>query len=276
MIMMLCVDIGNTSTVIGVLDGTRVIHFWRIMTAERSSDEYALLVASLLERSGPAARKPDLAGICSVVPSETTPVAEALRSHLAIPAKIVEGNREYGVRLMTDNPSEVGADRIANAVAAFYEYGAPAIIVDIGTATTYDYLARGGRYRGGAIAPGMLAGAKDLWQRARMLPAVEIKRPATVIGTSTVRCMQSGIFYGNVGQIEGVVKRMWDEIGGTCRVIMTGGWAAILWKHLCFETVLDRDLTLKGIAYAVDPGLRKTGRGRATASGSRTPGRKRG
>jgi len=254
--MILGIDLGNTSTAIGILEGTKVKRFWRIMTQERTSDEYAVVLASLWQRDRVPKSRLRVAGICSVVPSETAPVAQALRDHLGIPTKVLDGTADWGIKVLTDNPAEVGADRIANAVGAFYEYGGPAIVVDIGTATTYDCISARGEYLGGVIAPGMLAGAKDLWHRARMLPAVEIKRPPRVIGTTTAACMQSGIIYGNVGQVEGVVRRVWREMGVRCRVILTGGWAAHVSKHLDFTNVLDPSLTLKGIAYGLDGTLR--------------------
>ena len=255
--MMICVDLGNTTTALGVLEGTDVKRFWRIMTRERTSDEYSALISSLLERNHIDRSKLHVAGICSVVPSETRQIAEALASDPGIRVEILSGSGDYGIKVLTDNPAEVGADRIANAVGAFYQYGGPAIVVDMGTATTFDLISREGEYRGGVIAPGMMAGAKDLWKRARMLPAVEISQPVKIVGTTTVQCMQSGIFYGNVGQIEGIVKRMWDEIGDRYPVIMTGGWAGLIWKQLSFETTFDLNLTLKGIAYAIDSMLRR-------------------
>jgi type III pantothenate kinase len=255
--MMIAVDLGNTSTVIGVLEGTKVKRFWRIMTQERTSDEYSMVLASLIARDRVSRGRLQIAGICSVVPSETGPVADAFRADLGIPVKVFDGAGDWGIRIRTDNPAEVGADRIANAVAAFYEYGGPAIVVDIGTATTYDCISARGEYLGGVIAPGMLAGAKDLWRKARMLPAVEIKQPPKVIGTTTVGCMQSGILYGNVGQVEGVVRRIWKEMGGQCRVILTGGWGGSISAHLGFSNVFDPSLTLKGIAYGIEPGLRR-------------------
>lgn len=264
--MMIGVDLGNTSTVIGVLEGTKVERFWRIMTQERTSDEYALILASLIERNGVPRGRLETAGVCSVVPSETAPVAEALRVKLGIRAKVLDGTGDWGIKVRTDNPAEVGADRIANAVAAFYEYGGPAIVVDIGTATTYDCISARGEYLGGVIAPGMLAGAKDLWHKARMLPAVEIKRPPKVIGTTTVGCMQSGILYGNVGQVEGVVRRIWKELGRQCQVILTGGWGGSISEHLGFVHIFDSSLTLKGVAYGIDSSLRS----RRSASKRRT------
>ena len=253
--MILCLDLGNTTTTIGILDGTATRAFWRVSTRERTDDEYVMVLRSLT--AGVASDlKPDTCGISSVVPGETHYVADAVRSLLDIEPRLIDGSSDFGVEIATENPAEVGGDRIANAVGAFYGYGAPAIVVDAGTAMTFDYIATGGRYLGGVIAPGIMAGAKDLWEKARMLPAVEIRRPGRIIGNATIACMQAGIYYGSIGQVEGIVRRMWAEIGGSCRVILTGGQVALIKDDLGFECVYDPHLTLKGIAYAVDPRLR--------------------
>jgi type III pantothenate kinase len=253
--MIICVDLGNTTTALAVLEGTEVKRFWRIMTVERTSDEYAVLISSLLAADHFAARDLERAGICSVVPSETGPIAGAFTG-LGVRPHVLDPTADCGIKVAIENPGAVGADRIANAVGAYYHYGGPAIVVDTGTATTFDVISAEGDYRGGVIAPGMLAGAKDLWRRTRMLPAVEIAEPARVVGTSTVTAMQSGIFFGAVGQVEGIIRRMWSEIGGQSKVIMTGGYAALIWNRLAFETVFDVNLTMKGVAYALDAKLR--------------------
>jgi type III pantothenate kinase len=254
--MILCIDLGNTTMTVGILDGTKVKAFWRVATRERTSDEYSMLLGTLIGDAG-AQLRPDVGGICSVVPGETAYLKEAVSSGLGLEARIVGGTSDCGIEIVTLNPGEVGGDRIANAAGAFYEYGAPAIVVDAGTAMTFDYVSREGRYLGGAIAPGILAGARDLWEKARMLPAVEIARPARVIGDTTIKCMQSGIFFGSLGEVEGIVRRMWEELGLVCRVILTGGQAALIKDDLSFATVYDPHLTLKGISYAVDAGLRR-------------------
>lgn len=254
--MIAVVDVGNTLTALALLEGVRVTRSWRIITQERTSDEYVVLVGSMLDAGGQRLDKITRVGVCSVVPSETRSIKEAFASNLRIPVAVMDGSTDCGIRVETDHPAEVGADRIANAVGVYYEHGGPAIVVDIGTATTFDVVSVKGEYRGGVIAPGMLAGAKDLWTRARMLPAVEIRKPSKIVGTTTVQCMESGIFYGTVGQIEGIVKRMWDEMGCECKILMTGGYSALVWDSLCFKATFDPDLTLKGIAYAMDPALR--------------------
>jgi type III pantothenate kinase len=226
------------------------------MTAERTSDEYANILNALLARHKIDRSSIDKAGVCSVVPSETEAMVTALSSVLNVTAATIDGCSDCGIRVVTDNPAEVGGDRVANAVAAFFEYGGPAIVVDVGTATTFDYVSADGEYRGGVIAPGLISGAQDLWRRTRMLPAVEIKRPDRVIGTSTVSCMQSGIYHGSIGQIEGILRRMWIEIGTRCRVILTGGQAALITEDVSIDGQYDPHLTLKGIAYCTDRELR--------------------
>jgi type III pantothenate kinase len=254
--MIICVDVGNTTTTLGILDGTSVKHAWRVMTEDRTSDEYAMIVDSLLSRDRVEVGSIDGAGLCSVVPSETRHLVGALSSVLGLDTLVIDGGTDCGISVATDNPMEVGGDRIANSIGVLYEYGGPAIVVDIGTATTFDYVSPAGEYRGGVIAPGLVAGARDLWQRARMLPAVEIRRPPAVVGTNTITCMQSGIYYGCISQIEGIVKRMWGETGSECRVVVTGGRADMIWQDLDLAVEYDPHLTLKGIAFAVDGSLR--------------------
>jgi type III pantothenate kinase len=168
----------------------------------------------------------------------------------------IDGEGDFGIKVLTQNPAEVGGDRIANALGAYYGGGGPCIVVDAGTATTFDYISPEGAYCGGVIAPGIVTGAKELWRRTRMLPEVEIDEPERVIGATTTDCIQSGVFYGSLSQIEGIVRRMWDELGGECRVLLTGGQAGKLKGKLGFECQYDPHLTLKGIAYGVNPALR--------------------
>jgi type III pantothenate kinase len=254
--MIICVDIGNTTTTLGIVDRTSVKHAWRVMTEDRTEDEYGVIVDSLLARDRVDRGSIGTAGLCSVVPSETGNVVKALSVILGIDVVVVDGNTDFGMDVATDNPAEVGGDRIANAIGVLCEYGGPAIVVDVGTATTFDYVSARGEYRGGVIAPGLVAGARDLWKRARMLPAVEIRRPSAVIGTNTIACMQGGIYYGCISQIEGIVKRMWRELGSECRVIVTGGRAELVWEDLDLEVQYDPHLTLKGLAHAVEGDLR--------------------
>lgn len=254
--MIICVDLGNSITTVGLIEGAEPRALWRVTTRERTSDEYRLLLSSLVAGME-GGLKPDNAGLCSVVPSETEGLAAGLASAFGIDAKVIDGTSDCGVEIAVENLEGVGGDRVANAAGAYYGYGGPAIVADAGTALTFDYVTDEGRYVGGVIAPGILAGARDLWEKARMLPAVEIRKPARVIGKTTITCMQSGIFFGAVGQVEGIIRRMWQELGNECKVILTGGQADLIKDDLDFDVVYDPHLTLKGIAYSVDAGLRR-------------------
>lgn len=254
--MIMAFDVGNSTTMLGILEGTEVELAWRVTTEERTRDEYSLLIFSLMERAGVDKSSIEKAGISSVVPSETIPIGDAVRADIGAAVSRVDWQLDCGIVVATENPMEVGGDRIANAAGAFFEYGGPAIIVDMGTATTFDFVTAGGEYRGGLIAPGIVSGAKDLWERARMLPEVELGKPERIIGRTTIEAMRSGIFHGSVGQIEGIIRKMWEEIGSECRVIFTGGYCGLVKNDLSFEAEFVPQLTLKGIAYAVEPGLR--------------------
>ncbi len=254
--MIMAFDVGNTTTMLGVLDGVDVRFSWRITTEERTRDEYSLLISSLMSRAGIEASSIDMAGISSVVPSETTPITDAVAADIGVGVSRVDWRLDCGIVVATENPIEVGGDRIANAAGAFFEFGGPVIIVDMGTATTYDFVTSGGEYRGGLIAPGIVSGARDLWERARMLPEVELGKPDSVIGRTTIEAMRSGIFHGTVGQVEGIIRKMWEEVGSECLVVFTGGHSELIKDDLAFEAVFAPQLTLKGIAYAVEPGLR--------------------
>jgi type III pantothenate kinase len=254
--MIMAFDVGNSTTMLGILDGTEVKLAWRVTTEERTHDEYSLLISSLMERAGIDRAAIDKAGISSVVPSETTPIANAVAADIGAPVSRVDWQLDCGVVVATENPMEVGGDRIANAAGAYFEYGGPVIVVDMGTATTFDFVSEAGEYRGGVIAPGIVSGAKELWERARMLPEVEVGKPGKVIGRTTIEAMRSGIFHGTVGQIEGIVRKMREEIGSECRVVFTGGYCELVRDDLSFEADFAPQLTLKGIAYAVEPGLR--------------------
>lgn len=254
--MIMAFDVGNTTTMLGVMEGREVKLAWRVTTETRTRDEYSLLISSLMARAGIDRTAIEKAGISSVVPSESAPIADAVQADIGIAVSRVDWQLESGIAILTENPMEVGGDRIANAAGAYFEYGGPVIVVDMGTATTFDYVSAAGEYMGGLIAPGIVSGARELWKRARMLPEVEVGRPERVIGRTTIEAMQSGIVYGNVGQIEGIVSRMREEVGMKCRVVLTGGHCDLVRNDLSFESEFDPQLTLKGIAYAVEPGLR--------------------
>jgi type III pantothenate kinase len=243
--MLLAIDVGNTNTVIGCFEADRLTESWRIKTDPRATaDEIALLLRGLL------ADQPPIDGIttCSTVPSvlhELRGVIE--RYYPDIPNVIVGPGVKTGVPILYDNPREVGADRIVNALAAHVLYGGPAIVVDFGTSTNFDVVSERGEFLGGALAPGIEISVDALAVRAARLLKVELVRPRSVIGKSTVEALQSGIIYGFAGQIDGVVRRIAAELGGTPAVIATGGLATVVIDETETITAHEPDLTLIGL-----------------------------
>ena len=246
--MLLAVDIGNTSTKLGVFDGEELCATWHMATGiHRMADEYAALLLNLLHHRGLGASDIKEVAICSVVPPLISTFEELCERYFHISPLVVGAGVKTGVRILMDNPREVGADRIVNAAAAHHLYGGPVIIVDLGTATTFDTVSREGNYLGGAIAPGLVTGAEALFTRAAMLPRVELVRPRSAIGRNTIAAMQSGIVFGYVGLIEGVVTRIQQELGGEARVVATGGYAELMAKETSAIDVVSPDLTLIGL-----------------------------
>lgn len=225
--MLLAVDVGNTQTMLGVFDGERLGSHWRIATRrERTADELALLFGGFLQQEGLSFSK-QITGvvIASVVPDQTQALREMVRDYFHFSPVIVEPGIRTGIPILTDNPKEVGADRIVNALAAFSRYGGPCIVVDFGTATTYDAVSADGEYLGGAIAPGIQVSGAALFAAAARLPRVEIRVPRSVIGKNTVESVQSGLLFGTAAEVDGIVERMQKELGGGATVVATGGLA---------------------------------------------------
>ena len=242
--MLLTIDVGNTNTVIGCFEGEQLVESWRIKTdARATADEIALLLRGLL------ADEPHPAGIaaCSTVPAvlhELRGVFE--RYYSEVPTVIVEPGVKTGVPILYDNPREVGADRIVNALAAHHLYGGPAIVVDFGTSTNFDVVSDRGEFLGGALAPGIEISVDALAARAARLLKVELVRPRSVIGKSTVEALQSGAIYGFAGQIDGICRRMEDELG-ECTVVATGGLSGLIARFSTSIQHLDPWLTLHGL-----------------------------
>jgi len=211
------------------------------------SDEYAALLLNLLHHQGLDASDIEEVALCSVVPPLTATFEELFQRYFHISLLVVEAGVKTGVRIRMDNPREVGADRIANAVAAHQLYGGPIIIADLGTATTFDTVSKEGDYLGGAIAPGIVTAAEALFMRAAKLPRVELVRPTQVIGTSTIAAMQSGIVFGYVALVEGMVARIQKELGGKTKVVATGGYAELIAKETSVIDVINPTLTLTGL-----------------------------
>jgi type III pantothenate kinase len=246
--MLLTVDIGNTNINIGVFDGSKLKGTWKVATGvHRMPDEYASLMLNLFDRQGIDASQITGAILCSVVPPLVGVFEEVCRRYLKVLPLVVESGVKTGVRICLDNPREVGADRVVNAVAAHQMYGGSVIVIDLGTATTFDAVSEDGDYLGGAIAPGIAIATEALFTRTAALPRVELTHPKRAVGRSTVAAMQSGIVFGYAGLIEGIVTRIQQEMGGKAKVVATGGYAELLARETPVIEVVNPDLTLIGL-----------------------------
>lgn len=247
--LLLALDVGNTTVTIGLFDGECLRATWRLATdRERLTDEYAVIVLSLLAQQGLSADDVQHATMASVVPDLAPVFGELCRKHLGVEPLLVDTGTRTGVRILYDNPREVGADRIADVVAGCERYGPPPlIIVDLGTGLVFDAVTKDGEYLGGAIAPGIGIAAEALYERAAKLYRVEVQRPDRAIGRNTVAAIQSGLVFGYVGLVEGMVARFQKELGGKAKVIGTGGWAPLIAKETKVIDVVDEDLTLHGL-----------------------------
>ena len=250
---LLAIDVGNTNTVLGLFDGDELTRSWRIKTDARSTaDEMALTFSGLLQGQLP------LSGIalCSTVPAVLRELRQMLTAyHVDVPTVIVEPGTKTGVPILTDNPKEVGADRIVNTIAAHQIYGGPSIVVDFGTSTNLDVVSAQGEFLGGALAPGIEISLDALASRAAQLRKVELVRPRSVIGKNTVEALQAGALYGFAGQVDGLVRRIEDEIGPVTAVIATGGLAPIVVPESETITHHDPDLTLIGLRLVFEKNI---------------------
>jgi type III pantothenate kinase len=249
--MLLAIDVGNTNIVLGVFERQELIRSWRLQTVrERTSDELALQLDGLLAHAGIDRRRITGVILGSVVPPLTTTISGTIWRFFERKPLVVDPALNTGMPILYSNPSEVGADRIVNAIAAWDQYGAqarPLIVCDFGTATTLDAVSAKGEYLGGAICPGVSISADALFQRAARLPRIDVRKPATVIGRTTIGAMESGLFYGYVGMVEGLVRRMSDELGGDVICVATGGLAVIIAPETPLIHHVDVELTLQGL-----------------------------
>ncbi len=246
--MLLCVDIGNTNITLGMYEGQALGPRWRLATDhERMPDEFILQLLGLLTYAGLGRENIEGVAIASVVPPLTGKWVEVCRRGLDCDPLVVDGNVETGVRIRYDDPGAVGADRIVDAVAAYRLHGGPACIVDFGTATTFDAISAEGDYLGGAIAPGIGIAAQALFERTAKLPRVDLARPPAAIGRNTVHSMQSGLLFGYVSLVEGMVARFRQELGTATRVIGTGGLAEVIARETGVIQILAPWLTLDGL-----------------------------
>src|SRR5437899_12731696 len=229
--MLLTIDVGNTNSVLGVFRGEELIAHWRLTTARlQTVDEYGVLTRNLFTLKDLDPKSVHGMIISSVVPPVNWTLSEMARIYFGQKALFVEPGVKTGMAVLVDNPMEVGADRIVNGVAAFHQYGGPCIVVDFGTAITFDAISAKGEYLGGVIAAGLGISSEALFARAAKLPRVEIKDPGRIVGTNTVASMQAGLYYGAVDMVDGILQRMKADLGTGTRVIATGGQASLVAK----------------------------------------------
>src|ERR1700704_374733 len=249
--MLLVIDIGNTNTSLGVFDGERLATHWRLTTERsRTGDEWGVLARNLFALADLDFKSIDAIAIASVVPPLNFTLKRMAEVYFNLTPLFIDHTIDTGLRILYQPASDVGADRIVDAVAAIHKYGAPCIVVDFGTATTFNAINGQGEYVGGVITPGIMISSDALFERTAKLPRVDIRRPQKVIGSSTITAMQSGLYHGFVGLVDGVLRKMIEELGDTPRaprVIATGGLASLIATGSEFIELVDDTLTLEGL-----------------------------
>lgn len=247
--MLFVMDVGNTNMTLGVFRGRDLIAHWRLCTQrERTTDEYGLMCRNLFAIEQLATKEIKAIAISSVVPPLNHTMRRMCRKYFGLEPLCVDARMNLGMPIRCHPPEDVGADRIINGIAAYEKYGGPVIVVDFGTATTFDVINEKGEYMGGVIAPGVLIASEALFQRTAKLPRVEICKPEKIIGNSTVSSIQSGLFYGYIGLVDGILKRMLEEIPGA-KVTATGGLANMIGKSSEYIQAIDPNLTLDGLYH---------------------------
>jgi type III pantothenate kinase len=266
--MLLALDVGNTNTVLGLykLDGTEpaLVAHWRVTTHRAQTvDEYGVFFVNLFEMNGMAPSDVRHIIISSVVPPVDSTLRQVCEEYFHVEPMFVEPGIKTGLPMLIDNPTELGADRIADCIAAYEKYGGPCIVVDFGTATKFEAISERGEYLGGAISPGLGLSADALFSRAARLYRVDIKRPAKVIGTNTITHLQSGLYFGYIGLVDGILERMIAELGAKPKsVVATGGLARMIAADSRFITEIDEMLTLDGLRILFERNRTPRGRSR--------------
>lgn len=246
--MLITFDIGNTTIGLGVFQGKKLLSNWKIKSdREKTADEFGIVLCQLLGHAGIKCEKLTGAIISSVVPPLTPILQQACEKFFGLKPLVVGPGLKTGISILYENPAEVGADRIVGAVAAFEKYGGPCLVVDFGTATTFDAISAKGEYLGGAIAPGVLISAEALYLRTAKLPRIEVRKPRTAIGRSTVTSMQSGLYFGYVGLVNNIIAEMSRELQAKPKVIATGGLAEMVVEDIKSIDCVEPNLVLEGL-----------------------------
>lgn len=252
--MILGIDVGNTNTELAVLEGEKIICSWRFITkTPRTSDEYGVLIKSFFENSGILVTQIESVIMASVVPNIMYSLNNGIKKFIGLEPMVVGPGIRTGMPIHTSDPSEVGADRIVDAVAAYRIYGGPVIVIDFGTATTFDYVTAEGAFSAAVTTPGIQISIDALWKSAAMLPNIEIKKPPSILAKDTITSMQAGLVYGYIGQVEYIIKQMKKEIGGRdVKVVATGGYGRLFYQETDTIDVYDPQLSLKGLKIIYD------------------------
>ena len=258
--MLLVIDVGNTNITLGVLGGEEILGTFRMKSKQpRTSDEYGITLQELVERHGIPSSEIHHVIIASVVPDIMHSLGSAIIKYFHIKPVVVSAGIRTGIRIVTENPRQVGPDRIVDAVGAYTLHGGPVIVVDFGTATTYDIIGPDGTFEAGLIAPGLRTSAQALWGEADMLPAIEIKKPSSILAKETVASMQGGLLYGQVGQTEYIIRKIKEEanMDEPIKVVATGGLGSIIAPETDAIDVYDPNLTLSGMRLIYEKQNRK-------------------
>lgn len=252
--MLIAIDVGNTTIEIGVFNENQLIGTWRMMTKTlRSSDEYGIIMTTMLQNDNIKKEDIDGAVISSVVPGIMYSLTNSIKKYFKIEPLIVGPGTKTGISIQTENPKEVGADKICDIVGAYYHYGGPAIVIDFGTATTFDFVTKEGIFNAAVISPGIQISADALWSKAAKLPNIEIVKPKSILGRNTIDSMQAGLVYGYIGLIEYIVKKIKEETAcPEAKVVSTGGYAKIIIPETDAIDIHDPVLSLKGIKIIYD------------------------